>query len=122
LSINFLLIPTFGMMGAAAAALIAFVFQCTLQVVVGHRLYPIPYEWGRIARLTAVGVAIYFAGAAITWSSVPAALVGKGLLLLTGPLLLYAIGFFEPGEMARVKMLFADFRRGRAAARPVGGS
>ena len=55
-------------------------------------------------------------GSLITWGSIPAALAGKGLLLLAAPLLLYATGFFEHGETTRLKALVAGFRRG--AGRP----
>ena len=44
---------------------------------IGHRLYPIPYEWGRVIRLTVVGVGVYAVGSLITWGSMPAALAGK---------------------------------------------
>ena len=56
LILNFALIPRYGMMGAAWAALLAFLYQFVIQVLIGHRLYPIPYEWGRVIRLTVVGV------------------------------------------------------------------
>jgi O-antigen/teichoic acid export membrane protein len=122
LSVNFLLIPRFGMMGAAASALTAFVYQFIIQVLIGHRLYPIPYEWGRVLRLSAVGVGIYAVGSLIGWGSIPIALLGKGVLLLSAPLFLYATGFFEAGEVTGVKALVADFRRGRAVVRPVEGA
>lgn len=112
LGVNVLLIPRFGMMGAAAAALTSFVYQFVVQIVVGHRLYPVPYEWGRIVRLAAVGMSLYVVAGLITWGSIPAALVGKAALLLAAPLLLYATGFFEPGEMRQLKRLIEGFRRG----------
>ena len=122
LALNFTLIPRFGMMGAAASALIAYIYQFIVQVLIGHRLYPISYEWARVARLTAVIAGIYALGSLITWSSMPAALLGKGLLLLSAPVLIYATGFFEAGEVSRIKGLVAEFRRGRRAVRPVQGS
>jgi O-antigen/teichoic acid export membrane protein len=121
LILNFLLIPRWGMMGAAGAALLAYVYQFVIQVLIGHRLYPIAYEWGRVIRLTVVGVGVYAVGSLITWGSMPAALAGKAGLLLCAPLVLYAVGFFEAGEVARFKGLVGDFRRGRTP-RPIQGS
>src|SRR5262245_35461027 len=121
LIMNFLLIPRWGMMGAGAAALLSFFYQFVIQVLIGHRLYPVPYEWGRVIRLAIVGIGVYAAGTLFTWGSIPAALVGKGLLLLCAPIVLYAIGFFEEGELSRFKALLGDFRRARAV-RPVRGS
>jgi O-antigen/teichoic acid export membrane protein len=115
LGLNFLLIPRYGMMGAAGAALAAFGFQFVVQVTVGYRLYPIPYEWGRIVRLIAVGAGIYVTGSLIEWGSMPVAIAGKSVLILSAPLLLYAIGFFERGESDVVKRLVGSFRRGSTA-------
>jgi O-antigen/teichoic acid export membrane protein len=115
LALNFLLIPRFGMMGAAVAALSSFSFQCVFQLLLCYRLYPVPYEYGRIARLTVVGAGIYAVGSLIGWGSIPMALAGKALLLLSAPLLLYATGFFETGEIDRLKDLMRGFRRGSVA-------
>jgi O-antigen/teichoic acid export membrane protein len=109
--LNVVLIPRYGMMGAAMAALATFFCQFLIQARLGYHLFPIPHEWGRIARLVAVGAAVYAAGSLITWGPIPAALAGKSLLLLAAPLLLYATGFFEHGETARIKALAAGFRR-----------
>ena len=116
LALNFLLIPRFGMMGAAVAALTCFVVQFAIQMVVGNRLYAVPYEYGRVARLILVGASIYAVGSAIDWGSTVSALTGKALFMLSAPLLLYAVGFFEPGEMSRVKQLLDGLRR---RARPL---
>jgi O-antigen/teichoic acid export membrane protein len=121
LILNFALIPRWGMMGAAWAALLAFLYQFIIQVLIGHRLYPIPYEWGRVIRLSVVGMGVYGVGSLITWGSMPAALAGKVGLLLCAPLVLYAVGFFEAGEVSRFKELVGDFRRGRTT-RPIRGS
>jgi len=115
LGLNFVLIPRYGMTGAGAVALISFIFQFTLQMFLGHRLYPVPYEYGRIIRLAGIGAGLYAAGNLIGWGSIPVALVGKGLLLLAAPLLLYASGFFEAGEIDRLKSLVAGVRQGRFA-------
>jgi hypothetical protein len=114
--LNFLLIPRYGMMGGAMAALATFFFQFMIQARIGYHLYPVPHEWARIARLVAVGAGVYAIGSLISWGQISTALAGKGLLLLIAPLLLYATGFFEQGETARIKALIAGFRRG--ASRP----
>jgi O-antigen/teichoic acid export membrane protein len=103
LSLNYLLIPPYGMMGAAIAALSSFVLQFSVQILVGYRFYPVPYEYNRISRLALVGLGLYGVGTWIAWSSIWTALAGKGLLLLCAPLLLYVSGFFEPGELARLR-------------------
>src|SRR5574341_1203884 len=80
--------------------------------VVGFLLIPIysryltPEDSGVLALVSMLGQVL---------GSIPAALVGKGALLLSAPLLLYAIGFFEPGEAERLKRLLGGFRRGSGA-------
>ncbi len=48
---NFLLIPRWGMMGAAWATVIAYVCMCTASYIVDEYYFPIRYEWGRILRI-----------------------------------------------------------------------
>ena len=118
LALNFLLIPRYGMMGAAGAALGSFIFQFAVQARVGYHLYPVPHEWGRVARLVAVGAGVYAIGSAIHWGSIPVAVAGKSLLILAAPLVLYATGFFQSGETVRIKALVSSFRRGGIAPAP----
>jgi len=46
--LNFLLIPRFGIVGAALATLISFCFSSILLFLISQRYYPIPYETGKI--------------------------------------------------------------------------
>ena len=80
--LNFLLIPRFGMMGAAGGR------PLELRVPVRH---PGPdrapalsdaLRVGTVIRLAVVGVGVYAVGSLITWGSMPAALAGKAVLLL----------------------------------------
>jgi O-antigen/teichoic acid export membrane protein len=116
IGLNLLLIPAYGMQGAAAAAVLSAAVQFVLQIVVGYRLYPVPYEYGRLARLAVVGVLTYTVGSHIALGSISTALTGKMVLLLCTPLLLYVSGFFERGELRRVDELLKSF--GRISSRP----
>ena len=81
-----------------------------------------PYEWGRVIRLTVVGIGVYAVGSLITWGSMPAALAGKAALLLCAPSLLYAVGFFEAGESGAVQGARAVTSGGDAPLDPAQGS
>ncbi|MFQ6675143.1 MAG: lipopolysaccharide biosynthesis protein [Fidelibacterota bacterium] len=50
--LNFLLIPPYGMMGAAAATLAAYIVMAVGAFVVSRRLFTVPYEWSRVIRTT----------------------------------------------------------------------
>jgi len=113
LGLNYLLVPRYQMMGAAWAGCLSFFVWFLLQTVVAQRIFPVPYEYGRLARLGIVGIAVYAVATTIGWSSIWTALVGKAALLLCVPVLLYACGFFVPGEMAQFKRTLLRKRSGR---------
>ncbi len=100
---NFLLIPIMGMMGGAVATLLAYAVMALVLYLDVRRFYPVPYEWGRIARLAAAGGVTYLlfrlvdAGAYhIPW---------KCFLLLFFCLTLYFIRFFVPEELRSLRLL-----------------
>ena len=51
LAFNFLLIPQYGMMGAAVSTFLSFVVLVALAYYFNNRLYPVPYRWGFIFRI-----------------------------------------------------------------------
>jgi len=57
---NFLLIPRFGMMGAAWATLASYAVMAAMGAVISQRLFPIPFERGRMGAFAA-GAAVVFA-------------------------------------------------------------
>ncbi len=115
LGLNFVLVPRFGMMGAAVSSCASFFVWFVLQAYVGNRLYPVPYEYGRALRALGVSVALYAVGSFIAGGSLLATLGGKSLLILAWPLCLYATGFFGPGELARLRRVLEVARSRRRA-------
>jgi len=111
LTLNFLLIPAHGMMGAAIATFASYTFQSLFRVVVSYRLYPVPYEYGRLLRLAAIIAGLYCAGSYIPWGSVWTGVAGKTSLITAFPLCLYVSGFFEAGELARFKGLMSNIKQ-----------
>ena len=95
ISLNLLLIPVYGIYGAAWATCIAYFVMAALFWLINRRLYPIPYEWGRLARIVG-GIGL----AAFLYSMVEPSLwrdVGLTLLYPTGLLL---SGFLTTGELS----------------------
>jgi O-antigen/teichoic acid export membrane protein len=111
LGLNYWLVPRYGFMGAAVASFASFLLKFVLELLVGNRLYAVPYEYARIGRLVLVGVILYSVGTLAAWNSLSTALIGKTCLLLCSPLLLYASGFFEPGEVERLRGGFGLLQR-----------
>jgi O-antigen/teichoic acid export membrane protein len=106
LGLSYLLIPTYGMMGAAWATLISYLALAVVQLLINLHFWYIPYEYGRIAKLAIACGAIYALNLLIKTSNVWLNASLKLLLLTTYPLCLYLLGFYEARELARLKLLF----------------
>jgi O-antigen/teichoic acid export membrane protein len=116
--LNVLLIPRHGMLGAAWATLAGFVTLIAIEMTVSMHFYPIPYQWGRFARLAGVAAALYAAGALVPAGSTLGVAAMKAAILLVGfPGLLLATRFFEASELEHVRRAIAGVRRRLAASR-----
>jgi O-antigen/teichoic acid export membrane protein len=112
---NLLLIPRFGLMGAAWATVAAYAVMAAAGFVVARRLYPLPLEHGRLARVIAAAALIYAASLTAPAALVPALAVKSGLLLAY-PVLLALVGAIRPEELREVRSALAGGRgRPRAA-------
>jgi peptidoglycan biosynthesis protein MviN/MurJ (putative lipid II flippase) len=119
--LNFLLVPEYGMWAAAWTTTIGFGILAVLVYFVSNKWYPIPYEWRRLLIILGATVLTLGAGWAIGWAagvsvSEPLTDLILGSLAMTPalllfPLVLWAGGFFTPGEQDRL----------RAAARRLAG-
>ena len=116
--LNVLLIPTYGMMGAAWATLAGFIVLIAVEFVVSRRFYPIPYQHARIAKLCAVVVALYLASRLVP-PGVPVAVAAEkvAILVVGFPLLLWLSRFFEPAELEHMRRAYAGVRRRLIASR-----
>jgi O-antigen/teichoic acid export membrane protein len=127
LGLNYLLIPRYGMMGAAVATLIAYLLLPVGSYFVSNRYYPIRYEWRRIARIFVAAGLVYAGSLFITADSTVITGVLKLLSLLGFPLLLFAFRFFKPEEVQKTKEIaraLPGYLRNRVLRRAVlsGGS
>jgi hypothetical protein len=88
-------------------------------IVVMHlltrRLFPVPFEWGRLAHVVVVSAAVTVAGELLLPTGGVAAFLERTAALLAIPLLLAATGFFDAAERSRLRALA---RRLRGGARP----
>jgi len=91
--LNLVLIPPYGMMGAAIATIAAYVTIFVGMAWWAQRIYPVPYQWRRVATASLTAVALVVVGK----------LVGGGLpvafaLAAIYPLALAPLGFYLPAE------------------------
>ncbi|MFX0198699.1 MAG: lipopolysaccharide biosynthesis protein [Candidatus Hodarchaeota archaeon] len=104
--LNYLLIPRYGMMGAAWATVIAYVSLAFFQTAINQYFWHIPYEYKRIGKIVLVWGMIY--GASLLIQSPNTWLNGglKLVLLVTYPFFLYLLRFYEKQELIAIKRLF----------------
>jgi O-antigen/teichoic acid export membrane protein len=93
IGLNLLLIPPYGMMGAAIATVAAYSTMFVGMVWWSQKIYPTPYQWRRVVTAAAAGLALVAIGK----------LADGGLALalplaLAYPLVLLPLGFYLPAE------------------------
>ena len=121
IGLNFLLIPRYGIVGAAWANGAAYTVQAGLGYALSQRFYPIAYEWGRITRVCLAGIAAYGVARLLppihlavdprsTLAPVPDLLLRGVTVIAVFAGLLAVTGFFQPEELRRLRAI----RRGSA--------
>ena len=98
LGANWLLVPRYGMMGAASATVIAFGFMCVANYLMSQALYPIKYEYGRLGRIVAIALGLFAVGRLVAVDNLVANFLLQSLLALALFPALLATGFFTVEE------------------------
>ncbi|MCA1563974.1 MAG: oligosaccharide flippase family protein, partial [Acidobacteria bacterium] len=114
-ALNYTLIPAYGMIGAAWANAAAYGVQAAMAFMFSQRVYPVDYEYGRLARaITASGIA-FVAGAAVPPLPALAGVIVRGAIVVAVfGALLWISGFFKREEL---KVLARLRPRGTGPAR-----
>jgi len=105
--LNWLLIPRYGMMGAAVATLLSFI---TSAVLIGYRaqkVYFVPFEYRRYAHMAAATVVPLGACLLLPEMQLWAAVLAKFCCWLIFPLTLLGTRFFSRAEWAGMQQLLA---------------
>jgi O-antigen/teichoic acid export membrane protein len=99
LGLNFLLIPRYGMKGAAWATFAGFAVQAGVTLSLSQWLYPIKYRYDRLILATGVALGIYFVSLASPFDSLVLQLAVKALLVTLYPIILLGAGYFDPPDV-----------------------
>ncbi|HZJ28465.1 MAG TPA: lipopolysaccharide biosynthesis protein [Solirubrobacterales bacterium] len=105
LALNLLLVPSMGMVGAGLALVISYVVVLVLMYVFTQRLFPVPYEWGRLARVVIIAALVIGVGDLVAPTEGVAGLAARLLFCCAYPALLLASGFFTPAEREGLLLL-----------------
>ena len=99
-ALNLILVPPLGIVGAGIALVASYLVVLALMYGFTQRLFPVPYEWSRLARIVAVSAALVGLGEALLPAEGAGGLLARIVLWLVYPLALLATGFFSPDERA----------------------
>lgn len=92
-ALNLALVPEYGMIGSAIAAVAAYSSMFLGMTWYAQRVFPVPYQWRRVATAAGAALALTLAGKLL---DVP--LVVAIALVASYPLALLVFGFFQPEE------------------------
>jgi O-antigen/teichoic acid export membrane protein len=98
--LNLWLIPAYGMLGAAYSPLAGFILIMVLRTWNAQRVYPVQYQWRRVAVLLLMAGLLTGIGKAM-----PHSLVLAFALTAVYPLVLAPLGFYLPAERKRLRRL-----------------
>jgi O-antigen/teichoic acid export membrane protein len=103
--LNVVLIPPFGMIGAATATLSAYVAMFLGMTWKAQQVFRVPYQWRRV--LTAAGAAV---GLTVLGKVLHVGLPAAIALVLAYPFALFLLGFYLPAERQRIGRLLPGAR------------
>jgi O-antigen/teichoic acid export membrane protein len=128
IALNLALVPPFGIVGAGIALVASYLVVLALMYGFTQRLFPVPYEWARLARVVAIASASVVLAELLLPTEGFLGLLARIALWLAYPLALLATGFFTPGErrwlgtLRNPDVLAAQLRSLRPATAGVDGS
>ncbi len=97
-ALNLLLVPPLGIVGAGLALVASYLVVLALMYGFTQRLFPVPYEWGRLARVVLVSAALVAFGELLLPTDGLAGFLTRTVLWLAYPAALLATGFFTTSE------------------------
>ena len=119
LGLNFLLIPRYGIIGAAWANGATYALQAAIAFAMSQRFYPIRYERGRITRAVAAAGLGYLAARAVPpMGPVAGCLIRGATVVATMAVLLWITRFFKAEELRGLNALRLRLRGERPLSAP----
>jgi O-antigen/teichoic acid export membrane protein len=105
IGLNLLLVPIWGIVGAGISLVISYAVVLVLMYVFTQRLFPVPYEWGRLLKVVGSAAVMIAIGLIFVSDDGLGALAIRLLLIAAVPAAMIATGFFSRTEWQYVKLL-----------------
>jgi O-antigen/teichoic acid export membrane protein len=104
-ALNLALVPPLGIVGAGLALVASYLVVLVMMYAFTQRLFAVPYEWGRLARVVAVSAVLVGTGELVMPTEGLDGLAGRAVLWLLFPAALWATGFLAEGEQRALRVL-----------------
>ena len=95
--LNFLLIPSMGIIGAATATCLSFILMAVFIFMVNRKFFPIKYEWKKILIITTATISIW-----IGTYQIPLSCFSKIGITILYPLIMFSMGIFRFNQLKRI--------------------
>jgi O-antigen/teichoic acid export membrane protein len=99
ISLNLILIPRYGAIGAGITAIISYAAMAGLALIYGQRFYKIPWEWRRLSIVFTLSAAAVFLSFQANSMTLALRFPLKFIAFLSLPFLLWAARFFKDDEV-----------------------
>ncbi len=106
--LNLLLVPAYGIVGAAVALILSYLVVIALMYAFTQRLFPIPWQWRRLGVIVASAAVVIAAGELLLPTAGAAGLLSRAALVALYPLILWSGGAIARDERAAVKRALAS--------------
>jgi len=103
IGLNFLLVPKYGMMGAAVATIITYIVMVGILFAYNRKLMDVNYEWARIIKILIVTGTIFSLCFFIVIENLVISILFKVCIILLYPFLLYLVKFYEKKEIIKLR-------------------
>ena len=107
IGLNLVLIPPLGIVGAGIALVASYLVVLVAMYVLTQRLFPVAYEWGRLALLVSATAALVAAGELLLPTSGLDGFAARAALWMALPLLLWVSGFLSAAERAGLRTMLS---------------
>ena len=101
--INILLIPRYGIYGAAVATIISWIIMSTAFYKFSFKYYKVKYEFKKVVLSIVTGIALYSISLFFNDFVFYTKIITKSILIISFPFLLWIFNFYEKSEIEIIK-------------------
>ena len=110
LGINLLLVPVWGIYGAAFSSLISQLVFFLVLYYYAQKYYPLPYRLDKVGLIIFSGVIIYLIGSLVNDRTLEIRIIVKTIALIFFPLLLFALKVIDHSEIEAAGSLIKSIK------------